>query len=132
MIPAGLKEWFLKKEANLWASIILVLFAVAVSIEAYRLDIGTPNNPGSGFLIFGASTVLGILALHQLIKSIGGRERGIPKDIQKSYGRRVTAVIVGVALYIFLLVPVGYLICTFLLLSFLFRVLKKGKWVLTL
>lgn len=132
MTPTGLKEWFLKKDANLWASFILILFAVAVSIEAYRLDIGTPSNPGSGFLIFGASTVLGILALHQLIKSIGDRERRIPEDVSRTYGRRVLAVLVILAVYIFLLAPVGYLICSFLLLCFLFRVLEKGKWVYTL
>jgi putative tricarboxylic transport membrane protein len=132
MTPTGLKEWFLKKDANLWASVILVLFALSVSIEAYRLEIGTPSNPGSGFLIFGASTVLGILALHQLIKSIRDRERRIPEDVPRTYGRRVLAVLVILAVYIFLLAPVGYLICSFLLLCFLFRVLEKGKWVYTL
>lgn len=131
MIPEGFKEWLLRKDPNLWASVILVLFSVAVSVEAYRLEIGTPGNPGSGFLIFGASTVLGILALHQLIKSIGGRGRRIPEDVQKTYGRRVLAVLGTLALYIFMLVPVGYLICTFLLLCFLFRVLEKGKWLYT-
>ena len=35
-------------------------------------------------------------------------------------------------LYIVALEPVGYLLCTFLLLGFLFQVNEKGKWVSTL
>jgi len=70
--------------------------------------------------------------LHQLIKFIGVGERRIPKDVSKTYGRRVLAVIAILVLYTFLLVPVGYLYATFLLLCFLFRVLEKGKWVYTL
>ena len=131
MIPEGLKQWLLKRDANLWASLILILFAAAVSIEAYRLEIGTPSNPGSGFMILGASTVLGVLALHQLIKSLGGIERKGQQALPKAYGRRIITVTGILVAYIFLLVPVGYLICTFLLLCCLFQILEKGKWVPT-
>jgi len=38
-------------------------------------------------------------------------------------------VIAANVLYIVILEKVGFLLCTFLLLSFLFQVYEKGKWV---
>jgi putative tricarboxylic transport membrane protein len=42
---------------------------------------------------------------------------------------RVIGVIGANILYIVLLEPVGFLLCTFLLLCFLFQAYEKGKWV---
>jgi putative tricarboxylic transport membrane protein len=124
-----MKGWIAKKDANLWTSLFLMIFSGAVISEAFQLEIGTPNNPGSGFMIFGTASVLGLLALHQFIKSLLSQKRKSEQDSEKINRGRIVSVILANIIYIFLLQPVGYLLCTFLLLSFLFQIQEKGKWV---
>jgi putative tricarboxylic transport membrane protein len=118
-----------KKDANLWVSLFLIIFSGAVISEAFQLEIGTPKNPGSGFMIFGTAGVLGCLALHQFIKSFLSQKRKLEQDSEKIHRARIVSVILANIIYIFLLQPVGYLLCTFLLLCFLFQIQEKGRWV---
>jgi putative tricarboxylic transport membrane protein len=123
------KEWVAKQHADLWTGLFLMIFSGAVISEAIQLEIGTPQSPGSGFMVFGAAGVLGLLALRQFIKSFrfqGGEAKQPSKVIR---WKRVASVILANIVYIFLLQPVGYLLCTFLLLCFLFQVHEKGRWV---
>lgn len=128
----GSKDWkegIAKKDANLWTGLFLMILSGAVISEAFELEVGTPSNPGSGFMIFGASGVLGLLALRQFIKSLRSHERKSEAAVNRIHRGRIVAVIGANLLYIFLLQPVGYLICTFLLLCFLFQILERGRVV---
>jgi putative tricarboxylic transport membrane protein len=123
------KGWIAEKDANLWTGLFLMSLSGAVISEAFELEVGTPSNPGSGFMIFGASGVLGLLALHQFIKSLRTCKRTSGASAERIHWSRIVAVIATNFLYVFLLQAVGYLICTFLLLCFLFQVLERGRWV---
>ena len=128
----GSKDWkegIAKKDANLWTGLFLMILSGAVISEAIDLEVGTPNNPGSGFMILGASAVLGLLALHQFINSLRSHKLKAEAVAERVHWGRIIAVIMASFLYIFLLRPVGYLICTFLLLCFLFQVLERGRWM---
>jgi putative tricarboxylic transport membrane protein len=125
----NLKGWVMGKNPNLWASLFLIILSAAVISEALELEVGTPTNPGSGFMIFGVAAVLGLLALHQLIKSLRSYKPKSEGPAEKIHWCRITGVILSNALYIYLLQVVGYLACTFLLLFFLFQVLERGRWV---
>ena len=65
-----MKKWFAQKGVDLWTGLFLMIFSGAVISEALNLELGTPQNPGSGFMIFGAAVVLGILALLQFLNTI--------------------------------------------------------------
>jgi putative tricarboxylic transport membrane protein len=106
-----------------------MIFSGAVISEAIQLEIGTPQSPGSGFMIFGAAGVLGLLALRQFVKSFRFQESEAKQTSKAIRWKRIASVILANILYIFLLQPVGYLLCTFLLLCFLFQVHEKGRWV---
>jgi putative tricarboxylic transport membrane protein len=121
--------WMAKKGADLWTGLFLIIFSGLVINEAFDLEIGTPRNPGSGFMIFGAATFLGILAIHQFIKSLLSLENKTGQAPEKIHTWRIVAVIAANILYIAILEPAGYLLCTFLLLCFLLQVYEKGKWV---
>jgi hypothetical protein len=123
------KGWIAEKDANLWTGLFLMILSGAVISEAFELEVGTPSNPGSGFMIFGASGVLGLLALRQFIKSLRSCKRTSGAAVERIHWGRIITVIATNFLYIFLLRAVGYLICTFLLLCFLFQVMGRGKWV---
>ena len=123
------KGWIAKQNADFWTGLFLMTFSAAVISEAIQLEIGTPKSPGSGFMIFGAAGVLGLLALRQFIKSLHFQGREARQASGAMRWRRVVSVILANIIYIFLLQPLGYLLCTFLLLCFLFQVHEKGRWV---
>jgi putative tricarboxylic transport membrane protein len=129
MALGNAKGWIAEKDANLWTSLFLMILSGAVISEAFQLEVGTPGNPGSGFMIFGASGVLGLLALHQFIKSLKALKHGSDAATERIHWGRILGVIAANILYIFLLQAVGYLICTFVLLFFLFQVLERGRWL---
>jgi putative tricarboxylic transport membrane protein len=132
MAAGNMKEWLARRDANVWVSLFLMILAGAVASEAYRLEIGTPTEPGSGFMIFGASTLLGLLSLHLFIKSLLSREDPSKKTSEKIHRRRIIWVIAANVVYIYLLHPVGYLICTFVLLCFVFQIIERGRWASSL
>ena len=68
-------NWIVKKGADLWTGLFLMIFSGAVIHEALDLEVGTPTNPGSGFMIFGTAVVLGVLALLQFLKALLSRSR---------------------------------------------------------
>ncbi len=123
------KGWIAKQDSDLWTSLFLMILSGAVISEAIELEIGTPKSPGSGFMIFGAAGVLGLLALRQFMKSLHFREHEGKRAPEEIRWKRIVSVILANIIYIFLLQPVGYLLCTFLLLCFLFQVHEKGRWV---
>lgn len=116
-----------KKNADFWTGLVLMLFSGAVINEAFNLEVGTPRHPGSGFMILGAGAVLGALALLQFLKSLLFRQRP-GQAPEKIYPWRIISVIAANMIYIAVLESVGYLLCTFLLLCFLFQVYEKGRW----
>jgi putative tricarboxylic transport membrane protein len=123
-----MKGWVAKRDTNFWTSLFLMVLSGAVIGEAFELEIGTPGSPGSGFMIFGTAMVLGILALHLFIKSLLSEKRRPEKAPEKTHRWRVVFVIGANIVYILILQPVGYLLGTFLLMSFLFQVSEEGKW----
>jgi putative tricarboxylic transport membrane protein len=123
-------EWFTKKKnGDLWSGLFLMAVAGFVIREALELEVGTPTNPGSGFMIFGAAVALGLLALRQFVTSCAVRARATDSVAERIRWGRIVAVISAMVLYILALQSLGYLLCTFLLLSFLFQTLERGHWV---
>lgn len=129
MALQDLKGWAARQNANLWTGLFLMIFSGAIVGEAIQLEIGTPRSPGSGFMIFGAAGVLGLLALRQFIESLRFQGREAKQTSKTIRWKQIASVIFANIVYIFLLQPVGYLLCTFLLLCFLFQIHKKGRWV---
>ena len=121
--------WLKRAGADFWSSLFLLLLSGAVINEAFNLELGTPRNPGSGFMVFGAAAALGLFALRQFIASL--LSLGHPKESTTDpiHRGRIVCVVLAVLVYILLLEPVGFLLCTFLLLAFLFQILEPGHWV---
>jgi hypothetical protein len=86
-----------------------------------------------GFMTFGASVILGIFSLILLARSLLKRkEVEITSASFGSTWKRPLVVMIALIVYGILLPFLGYLICTFLLMSYLFWLLKGTKWWLVL
>ena len=116
------------------SGIFWLIFAVFVSIESYRLGLGTLYHPGPGFLFFWAAIVLGIMSLIILVRAWRNKES--EEDRIHLFGklniRKMILVMISVLLYALLMEKFGFIPITFLLFIFLLGVVEKKKWFFTI
>ena len=117
------------KRIYIFSNLVWIVFTIAVMMGSYRLGLGEVHAPGSGFLTFYTAALLGILALISLIHAWKGpKEETSPVWRAKSL-RKGGLLLIVLFFYVALFNILGFLLGTFLLLLFLFRVaapLKRG------
>jgi putative tricarboxylic transport membrane protein len=111
------------------AALALALGGVAL-FESAKLPLGTVRNPGQGFFPSWTSAVIVLLALFLLTQALTSRRSINPQ----ATGRiaKVTALLLVLAAYTFLLDLLGYLICTFFLVLFMLRATDPQRWPVAL
>jgi hypothetical protein len=104
--------------------------AVYVCQESVRLGIGTPHGPGMGFMTFGASILLGVFSLIVLIRtSLKRKGDNEPDRIHGGFLWTRVVIVTGALLAYSQAMPLlGYLISTFLLMTFLFGIVRRMRW----
>jgi hypothetical protein len=117
------------KTSDLGSSLFWLVFSISVCVESLRLGIGTLHNPGMGFWAFGASGLLVILSLSLFFQAVLRKgEAEIHSIFSGLLWKRVILVLIALLVYAKLMPVVGYLISTFLLMSFLFWIVRGQKW----
>lgn len=115
------------------SSLFWLLVSIAVFIESIRLGIGKLHNPGTGFLTFGASGILGILSLLLFLRaSLRKDERKRESLFVGKFWTRILFVLIILVLYSRMMPVLGYLFSTFLLMIALFWILERKKMVFVL
>jgi len=121
------------KNPDRGTSLFWLAVSIVVCIASLKLGVGTPRNPGMGFLPFCASALLGILSLALFLKAciMKGTAESLTFFAGKTW-RRVPLILITLAVYIALLPFTGYLLGTFLFMGFVFRLagFQKWRWVL--
>ena len=99
---------------------------------AIKLGVGTFSSPGSGFLFFWSSLILGALSVILITKSILGKREAklLLIDLWKGlkWGKAVLAIIT-LFLYALILTKLGFILTTFVLMILLFGIGKLKYWV---
>jgi putative tricarboxylic transport membrane protein len=105
-------------------------FGTAALYEASKLPFGTVHNPGQGFFPWWTSAVTVLLALILLFQALRSRSSAA----REGSGRiaKVAALLVVLGAYTFLLEPLGYMLCTFLLVLFMLRAADPQRWAVAL
>ena len=111
------------KKLQLVSGIIIMAFAALICFDSSKLSFGTPGKPGPGFFPLGLGTLLFLISLTFVFKTAlkwggisdsaralwtGLRWRQIPYTLAALFG------------YALLLDRLGYLICTWILMTYLF------------
>ena len=108
----------------------LVLFAggMMTALWSLKYGFGSLSEPGVGFITFFAGAILALLSLLLFFSSF--REKEKPADLLELWAcldvKKVLYVLLLLVVYPVLLRPVGFPLCTFILLFLLFRV--KGSY----
>jgi hypothetical protein len=110
-------------------------FSIFVLLESIHLGTGSLHNPGMGLMAFGASGLLGILSLALLVQTVCKRESPKTQPIfAGTLWKRVVLILFALLIYSQLMPIGGYLVTTFLLMTFLFGIVERQKigWVFLL
>jgi hypothetical protein len=104
------------------------IFAAFVTIESYRMGLGTLRRPGPGFLFFGAGILMAILSLVVLSRAwADGKRKALAT--QAIFGPinflKVVLVSASVFLYAIFMEGLGFIPITFLLLLFLLGFMER-------
>ena len=112
------------------SSFVWLAFAIYICIESIRLPLGSFRDPGPGFLPLLVGLILAALSVVCFIQARAA-ESTDQKGSWYSQERRKNLIWILLALFAYALVLdiLGFLISTFLLLSFLFRFgMEPQKW----
>jgi len=116
------------KTADLASSIFWMVFSTIVCVNSMHMGTGTFKNPGMGFIGFWAAALLGVTSLVLLIQALLKKEKEKASPIFK--GRlwgKVLAIFIALLLYSKFMPVLGYLLSTFILMSFLFWIVKEEQ-----
>ncbi len=118
----------MKKEPII--SAFWLLLALYLSVAAYQLGLGAVGRPGPGFFPFGAALAIAVIALFRLLRA-WGEKPAATLATSGSEWRKIACVIAGMTLYTLLLEPVGFALCTFLLMLFYLKIIALQRWQLS-
>jgi putative tricarboxylic transport membrane protein len=116
-------------KSDRWTGIFFILLSAYVCVESLRLGLGDMHSPGPGFISFWSGLILGFMATGMVIGSF--LKRG-------SYGEGFlnwpSVVLVILSLFGFLLIldTLGFILSTFLFISFLLKLVEQRKWLFSL
>jgi putative tricarboxylic transport membrane protein len=107
------------------ASLFWLMFGILVSVASCRLGLGSVREPGTGFLPFGAGMLLAILSLCSFFQEY--RKEAVSKKslFEGTLWFKVILAFAALLVYAQLLPYGGYIICTFLLMFFLFSIVER-------
>jgi hypothetical protein len=107
-----------------------IFVSLFVCTGAVGLKVGTPSDPGPGFLPFGTGALLGLLSVAHLLKvSLTSVEKETAGNLWQGLKWQRSVSVAGAVLFYALLLPhLGYLITTFLLMAVLFSLFDRRRW----
>jgi putative tricarboxylic transport membrane protein len=104
-----------------------LFLALYLTVASNKLGLGAGGRPGPGFFPFGAAIAIGIIAFIRLLRPRSETTMGTTS----SGWHKIASVIAGMVAYTFLLEPLGFALCTFLLMAFYLRAVASQRWNLT-
>jgi putative tricarboxylic transport membrane protein len=114
------------------ASIFFIGLGLFFTLYARRVDIGSWNEPGPGFLPFWAGITLTIMAVALLIGSLRSTGAELPPFFARADSwKRVLATFLAMTVYALILNAIGFTLATFVFVGFLVKFVFPQTWMRT-
>ena len=116
------------------SGIFWLVFSLFITVESYRLGLGTLHRPGPGFLFFWTSIVLAIMSLIVLVRAWSLKEAEEVEEaiFGKQKPRKIVLVLLSLFLYAIFMEILGFIPITLLLFVYLLGIIEKKKWPYTI
>ncbi len=115
---------------DLLSSLFFLLFGIFFTVESYSFGLGKWGRPGPGYFPLGAGVLFTLLSLSIFVsatrKGFSGERPGPSSD--RFHWQNIVLVVVGMLAYSLLLKKIGFALCTFGLVVFLFRLIARKNW----
>ena len=119
------------KKTKITAGGASALFWIVVGIlacyGATRLGLGSVTEPGSGFIFFWSGLILVILSLMVLAEDLRNTEEIVQETGEMNWVK-IALVLLSLVLYAFFLERLGFVVTTFVLLTFLLGWIERTNW----
>jgi putative tricarboxylic transport membrane protein len=117
------------KPANIIPSLILIVTGVVFCVASSRIGLGEFHNPGPGLIPFLEGGFLILFSLGVIIEAHLKTEMGVKtRLLEAKRSRIVWLTMIFFFAYSFSLDILGFLLSTFLILIYLFKISKGGTW----
>ena len=123
------------KNSDFFSGLFFSLVSMASCILAVQLGLGKIQKPGSGLIPFGTAALLSLMSIGMVFRSLltaKKKEEPQKKVFQSTRWKTLTLVIGALTGYGVFLNFLGFTVITFLLMTFLLRVISKQPWWRTL
>ena len=122
----------INKDRDIFLTFFWIGLSLFVMISAYHLELGNFQDPGPGLMPFLIGVVLFLLSSVILAASFLRSRSRSDSERMKNAGRisfwKVGSVFGSLVIYGLILEKIGYLVATWLLLLFLFKIAGSRKW----
>jgi putative tricarboxylic transport membrane protein len=108
-----------------------VALGILVCYGATRLGLGSVTEPGSGFIFFWSGLILVILSCIVVAESLRNTEEMVQETREMNWVK-IALVLLSLVLYAFFLERLGFVLTTFVLLSFLLGWIERTNWARSL
>ena len=118
------------KSRDLISSLFWMAIGVGVCYGGYDVELGTLQDPGSGFIFFWVGTIMVGLSLFIFIRAM--REKGKAGEMKILWSQvkwqKNIYVLAALFLYAYVFSYLGFILSTVLLLIFLFKAVEPQRW----
>lgn len=119
------------KSRDIISSLFWLSIGIGICFGGYTLDLGTLNDPGPGFMFFWVGIIMLVLSASIFIRAL--KEAPVPGELKKALWTeirwtKIISVLGALLLYAYILDSLGFILCTILLLIFLFKVVEPQTW----
>ena len=118
------------KSKDIISSLFWMAIGAGVCYGGYDLELGTLRDPGSGFIFFWVGIIMVGLSLSILIRAM--REKAKAGEMKLIWSevqwKKIVLVIIALFLYAYAFNTLGFILCTTLILIFLFKAIEPQRW----
>jgi len=124
----------MKNKTDMISGLFWFCFSAFITVESYRLGLGSIRQPGSGFVFFWTSVALGFMSAVVLIRAFVAERAQATGSSRLKAGNftKLAFVLISLFLYAFLIETLGFIGVTLLLFLFLLGIVERRKIGMTL
>lgn len=118
------------RNRDIISSLFWMAIGIGVCYGGYDHGLGTIRDPGGGFIFFWVGIIIIGLSLGILLRAM--REKPVKGEMKVFYAgiqwKKIIAVLSVLFIYAAVFIPLGFILSTIFLLTFLFKAVEPQRW----